>query len=77
MEDWHRFTNDYDRTLLSWAARFNDCWDRLAAQYDELFRRRWNFYLHGCAAAFRARLVDVFQIVYSKGGRREKLIAQR
>ncbi|MHC5024777.1 MAG: class I SAM-dependent methyltransferase, partial [Planctomycetota bacterium] len=68
VEGWQRFVDDYERTLLAWAARFNDGWDQLADHYDEHFRRRWNFYLHGCAAAFRAGLVDVSQIVYTKRG---------
>lgn len=67
IEDWHRYFDDYDRTLLAWAARFNDGWVRIADQYDERFRHRWNFYLYGCAAAFRAQLIDVGQIVYAKG----------
>jgi len=72
IEDWQRYLDDYERTLLAWSSRFNAGWDRIAGQYDERFRRRWNFYLHGCAAAFRARLVDVGQIVYAKGGARRR-----
>ncbi|MFT5423854.1 MAG: cyclopropane-fatty-acyl-phospholipid synthase [Phycisphaerales bacterium] len=67
LEDWHRFYDDYDRTLLAWASRFNENWEQIADQYDERFYRRWNFYLHGCAAIFRAQLINVSQIVYSKG----------
>lgn len=70
IEDRQSFGHDYDRTLLAWADNFNAGWDRLRNQYDEVFRRRWNFYLHGCAAAFRARLLHVYQIVYAKGGSR-------
>ena len=67
IEDWHRFHDDYDRTLLAWAAQFNQNWEHISDQYDERFHRRWNFYLHGCAAIFRAQLIDVSQIVYTKG----------
>lgn len=67
IEDWHRFYDDYERTLLTWASRFNDNWNQIANLYDEQFHRRWNFYLHGCAAIFRAQLIDVNQIVYTKG----------
>ena len=69
VEDWHRYFDDYPRTLRAWAQRFNENWPRLQDSYDEAFRRRWNFYLHGCAAAFRAGLVNVSQIVYRKGRR--------
>jgi cyclopropane-fatty-acyl-phospholipid synthase len=77
IEDWQRYVDDYERTLLAWATRFNDGWDGIADQYDDSFRRRWNFYLHGCAAAFRARLVDVGQIVYAKGGWTSRLAPSR
>lgn len=68
IEDRQSFGHDYDRTLLAWAENFNAGWDQLGTQYDDVFRRRWNFYLYGCAAAFRARLLHLYQIVYAKGG---------
>ena len=64
--DQHAMTKDYDRTLMAWARNFNDGWRELGSQYDERFRRRWNFYLHGCAAAFRAGVIGVSQVAYSK-----------
>ncbi len=70
IEDWHAFDLDYDRTLLAWAENFNAGWDQVKDRYGEEFRRRWNFYLYSCAAAFRAGLVRVSQIVYSKRNRR-------
>jgi cyclopropane-fatty-acyl-phospholipid synthase len=66
VQDWQSFPHDYNRTLLAWADRFNAAWPELATRYGERFKRRWHFYLYGCAAAFRAGLVDVCQIVYSK-----------
>ncbi len=67
VEDWHCFDDDYVRTLMAWADNFNHGWDQLSKRYDERFRRRWHFYLYGCAAAFRAHLVEVCQVVYAKG----------
>lgn len=67
IQDWHRFDDDYERTLLAWADNVAGNWQSIADRYDERFRRRWEFYLYGCAAAFRAGLIDVSQIVYSKG----------
>lgn len=67
VQDWHSFADDYDRTLLAWADNFNAGWPTIAEQYGERFYRRWHFYLYGCAAAFRAQLVHVYQIVYAKG----------
>ena len=77
LEDWHCFSADYDRTLLAWSERFNAGWDELADRYGERFRRKWNYYLHGCAAAFRAGHIDVQQIVYVKGDRGERRKPQR
>jgi cyclopropane-fatty-acyl-phospholipid synthase len=28
----------------------------------------WKYYLNGCEALFHARMVQLYQIVYSKGG---------
>jgi cyclopropane-fatty-acyl-phospholipid synthase len=52
--DWHDFGDCYERTLMAWAARFDGGFATLAGRYGEAFRRRWDYYLHGCAAAFRA-----------------------
>jgi cyclopropane-fatty-acyl-phospholipid synthase len=70
IEGWQSFGPDYDRTLQAWASNFNTAWDELQHQYDDAFGRRWNFYLHGCMAAFRAGCIDVYQIVYTKGAGR-------
>ncbi|MFB6212743.1 MAG: cyclopropane fatty acyl phospholipid synthase [Candidatus Magasanikbacteria bacterium] len=66
MEDWHNFGPDYDKTLMSWYRNFNDSWDSLEG-YDERFRRMWNYYLQSCAGAFRARRLQLWQIVLSNG----------
>lgn len=69
MEDWHNFGTDYDRTLMAWHHRVNRAWDGLGDGYDDRFRRMWNFYLLACAGAFRARNVQLWQIVLGKGDR--------
>jgi len=69
MEDWHNFGADYDRTLLAWHARIEGAWDRLVAEkYSERFRRMWRYYLLGCAGGFRAREMQLWQIVFSADG---------
>jgi cyclopropane-fatty-acyl-phospholipid synthase len=68
MEDWHNFGPYYDRTLLAWDANVTAHWDALKTKYDERFRRMWRFYLLGCAATFRARQSQLWQIVFSKEG---------
>jgi len=68
LEDWHNFGPDYDRTLMTWHENFNASWPELEQNYDERFRRMWNYYLTSCAAAFRARENQLWQIVLSKNG---------
>lgn len=68
MEDWHNFGPYYDKTLMAWHERFEAAWPKLRHRYDERFRRMWNFYLLSCAAAFRARYLQLWQIVYTKQG---------
>lgn len=68
LEDVENFGADYDRTLLAWEQNFNRAWDRFSARYGGRFRRMWRFYLLSCAGAFRARSLQLFQFVFSKGG---------
>jgi cyclopropane-fatty-acyl-phospholipid synthase len=57
----------YDRTLMSWWQRFEAGWPALCERYGETFFRMWKLYLQGCAGAFRANKMRVWQLVYSKG----------
>lgn len=68
MEDWHNFGPDYDKTLMAWHANFNSHWQTLKEQYGERFRRMWNYYLLSAAGGFRARYMQLWQIVFSKTG---------
>ena len=68
MEDWHNFGLYYDRTLMEWYKNFNNHWPELKSQYDERFKRMWNYYLLSCAGAFRARGLQLWQIVLTKQG---------
>lgn len=42
--------------------------DSLKHKYSERFRRMWSFYLQSCAAAFRARNIQLWQVVFAKQG---------
>lgn len=68
MEDWHNFGADYDKTLMAWHENFNQHWDELKPEYDDRFRRMWNYYLLSSAGSFRARRIQLWQIVFSKRG---------
>jgi cyclopropane-fatty-acyl-phospholipid synthase len=70
MEDWHNFGADYDRTLMAWYENFKSAWLALAqtGKYTERFRRMWEYYLCACAGSFRARSIELWQIVLSPKG---------
>ena len=68
MEDWHNFGPDYDRTLVAWYQNFDRHWPILAEKYGERFYRMWKYYLLSLAGAFRARRIQLWQVVMSKEG---------
>ncbi|VEG90878.1 cyclopropane fatty acyl phospholipid synthase [Legionella spiritensis] len=68
MEDWQNFGAYYDNTLMAWHQNFVTHWDELKTYYDERFFRMWTYYLLGCAGCFRARDLQLWQIVFSKDG---------
>lgn len=68
IEDLHNFGADYDPTLMAWYQRFIQNWDRLAGRYDERFKRMFSYYLNACAGAFRARDIQLWQVLLSPNG---------
>lgn len=66
IEDVHNIGPHYDRTLMIWWQRFDAAWPELRARYDERFYRMWKYYLLSCAAGFRARHTQLFQIVFTR-----------
>ncbi|MFV4847649.1 cyclopropane fatty acyl phospholipid synthase [Edwardsiella tarda] len=68
MEDWHSFGPDYDRTLMAWYQRFQACWPEISANYSERFYRMFCYYLTACAGAFRARNIQLWQVLLSPKG---------
>ena len=68
MEDWHNFSADYDRTLMTWYSNFKSSWDKIKANYDVRFYRMWKYFLLSSAGAFRARKNQLWQVVLSKSG---------
>lgn len=65
MEDWHNFGPDYDKTLLAWYDNFSR---KFADKTDPSFNRMWKYYLLSCAGGFRARDIQLWQVVFSKNG---------
>lgn len=68
LEDWHNFGADYDRTLMAWFQRFQAAWPVLKADYGERFYRMFSYYLNACAGAFRARDIQLWQLLLSPSG---------
>lgn len=66
VEDWHNFGLDYDTTLMAWKNNFVKNWDSIKTNYSEEFFRMWRFYLCSCAAAFRSKRLNLWQLVISK-----------
>ncbi len=68
MEHWENFSSDYDKTLMAWYDNFTAGWDQLKHRYSADFFRMWKYYLLSCAATFRSRSSQLWQVVLSKGG---------
>ncbi len=66
IEDVHNFGADYDKTLMAWFDNFDNAWAQLNKNYSPQFNRMWKYYLHVCAGAFRARNLQLWQLVISK-----------
>ena len=69
IEDWHNFGAYYDTTLMAWLENFERAWPTLKSEkYDERFYRMWRYYLCSFAGAFRARAIQLWQVVLSPNG---------
>lgn len=68
MEDWHNIGADYDRTLMAWYENFKLAWPMLSEGYSERFERMFTYYLNACAGAFRARDIQLWQVLFSPKG---------
>lgn len=78
VEDLHNFGADYDKTLMAWFQNFDAAWSALRKKYavpfeasakkGNRFYRMWKYYLLSCAGSFRAREIQLWQIILSKSG---------
>ena len=66
IEDWHNFGPDYDRTLMAWWHKLDAAWPGLPKRYDRQLHRRFKYYLLSCAAFFRARQGQLWQLMLTK-----------
>lgn len=68
LEDLHNFGAYYDTTLGAWLNNFEKSWHELKENYGERFYRMWKYYLQVFRGAFRARFLNVWQLVLSRKG---------
>ncbi|NLS55626.1 cyclopropane fatty acyl phospholipid synthase [Hafnia alvei] len=68
LEDWHNFGVDYDRTLMAWFESFQKSWPEIKDNYSDRFYRMFTYYLNACAGAFRARNIQLWQVLLSPKG---------
>lgn len=57
----------YTKTLLCWYDNFKQHKDKVKDMFDEEFVRMWELYLCSCAATFHNGVIDLHQILISKG----------
>lgn len=57
----------YNKTLLCWAENFHRHLAQEQTMFDERFLRMWHLYLNACAATFHNGIIDLHQILATKG----------
>lgn len=74
IEDVHNFGIHYDKTLICWhnnfVANFEEMNKKREIPLSQEFYRMWTYYLSICAALFRARKLQLYQVVLSKESNR-------
>ncbi|MFO8028821.1 MAG: cyclopropane fatty acyl phospholipid synthase [Cyclonatronaceae bacterium] len=68
LEDLHNIGPHYTRTLKAWHQNVTRNRDYIIENYGKRFWRMWRYYLLSCAGAFKARKMNVWQIVLSRDG---------
>ena len=57
----------YNKTLLCWQKNYREHIDAVRKMFDERFVRMWDLYLAACAATFHNGIIDLHQILVTKG----------
>jgi cyclopropane-fatty-acyl-phospholipid synthase len=68
LEDLHNLGPHYDKTLMAWNRNFQNTWPNFKDRYGEHFKRMWEYFLLSSAGAFRARSIQLWQLVLTKQG---------
>ena len=67
VQDVENLRMHYNMTLLEWDKNFRAKLDKVRTMFDERFIRMWDLYLNGCAAGFYTGMMDLHQILVTKG----------
>jgi cyclopropane-fatty-acyl-phospholipid synthase len=51
---------------LAWHGKFIKQWPQYEDKYDLVFYRMWRYYLLGCAAYFKSKQGQLWQMVFTK-----------
>lgn len=65
--DVENLRRHYRETLLCWGENFKKCRAKVVKTRGEEFTRMWELYLSACAACFNTGILDLHQILVSKG----------
>ena len=59
--------NKYIKTLLELYKKFNNNIDKIRGMFDKKFIRMWSMYLCSFASTFNNGIIDLHQILFTKG----------
>lgn len=65
--DVENLRQHYNRTLLCWEKNYRKQIDKVRKMFDERFVRMWDLYLSSCAATFHHGIIDLHQVLFTKG----------
>lgn len=57
----------YNKTLLCWEQNYKEHIEEVKKMFDERFARMWELYLCSCAATFHNGIIDLHQVLATKG----------
>lgn len=67
VQDVESLRRHYAKTLEAWHDNFEAHKDEVEQKFDERFIRMWRMYLCACIAAFTNGVIDLHQILFTKG----------
>lgn len=67
VQDVESLRKHYVKTLLSWYERFESHLPEIEEMFEPRFIRMWQIYLCACAASFNNGIIDLHQILFTKG----------